>query len=110
VGSRIALEKPFGEDLESAAAPKAAELGPTRCGAHHPASGGLTYLLPANVEADMNLGANAFHVDGSAQVQPWAALALSRDLPLELTAMVDSLARCRTPREMPASSRKSWGG
>jgi hypothetical protein len=77
---------------------------------HHPASGGLTYLLPANVEADMNLGANAFHVDGSAQVQPWAALALSRDLPLELTAMVDSLARCRTPREMPASSRKSWGG
>lgn len=52
-------------------------------------TGYLTYMLPANVEADMNLGANVFHIEGSAQTQPWAALALSRDLPLGLTAMAE---------------------
>jgi hypothetical protein len=49
----------------------------------------LTYELPASVEADLNLGGNVLRIDGSPQVQPWAALALSRDLPLGLTAMVE---------------------
>ena len=52
-------------------------------------TGYLTYILPADVEADLNAGGNAFGIDGSLKAQPWAALALSRDLPAGLTAMVE---------------------
>jgi len=37
-------------------------------------TGYLTYLLPLAIEADLNVGANVLHIEGTAQVQPWAAL------------------------------------
>ena len=75
-------------------------------------TGYLTYILPASVEADMNLGANVFHIEGPAQVQPWAALALSRDLPLGFTAMVEGYQFARslpyTQRDAGLLAALSW--
>lgn len=53
-------------------------------------TGFATEMLPLGFQADLNLGADVLRIEGVAQAQPWAALALSRDLPLGLTAMVET--------------------
>jgi hypothetical protein len=42
------------------------------------------------LHVDLNLGLNAWRIDGPTLLQPWAALAFSADLPWHLTAMAET--------------------